>query len=59
MSSDFNKGLQKAIRECKKLYLVCVENMNDCSRCPYYTKECASECRVFDELMERLEKLKQ
>lgn len=59
MKSEYNKGLQKAIRECKKLYQVCVENMDDCSRCHYYTKKCASKCRVFDELIEKLEGLKQ
>jgi hypothetical protein len=58
MKSDYNEGLQKAIDECKKLYDECVKYQSDCSKCPYFTDECESNCRVFSELMERLEKFK-
>ncbi|MCF7910364.1 hypothetical protein K9L16_01680 [Candidatus Pacearchaeota archaeon] len=58
MNSDYKKGLQKAITECKKLHKECIEYMRDCPSCPHYTKECLSEWGVFDELIIRLEKLK-
>ncbi len=58
MKEDYNLGLQKAMDECKELYSECVKYMDDCTKCPYSDKNCKSGCRVFDELLGRLEKSK-